>query len=615
MSKCIITKFFLIGVFIFSLGFSSCQDELENGIITVESIQIVTFLEKDTALYSEFLNLVKVAGMYDLLSAYGIYTCFVPTNQAVRNYYLREELDIETITSEIAGDIVKNHIISGRKGTEPIESINFPIGSIATPNLNDFFLRIGLTDGTKFTVNGKINILKWDDKVHNGIIHTIDQVIEAPTLAIEEVLSPLTDYSIFYEALKLTGLIDSLYLTDNMNYVYPGKLVDEKGSGNKALMETPPFCKYGYTVFMESNETFAKENIHDLASLITMAKEVYRPMFPIMEGEEEDDYGHRNNPLNRFVAYHMMDRMMDINEFIKAEWGEYFSSPEYIKEYIEMMMPNSMIEIQPGRIINMNMYADPNDPEQIAKNVQIVEHIADVANVFFLEINNILTYEDVEINVLNKRLRMDVSSLFPEFATNKLRGDFTGYIIPPNFAKKVTYSEGTQCQYIGSKAWGNMQGDEFLFAKKYDFSVTTPPLPIGRWEFRLAYTANPKRGVAQIFLDGRPCGIPLDMRTESKAPTIGWIADSETDDNGIENDKMMRNRGYMKGPTTVLMNGNKPLRENSQSLRRILATETFDKVEPHILRIKSVQDNTTSEFHFDFLEFVPSSYLEQEGRD
>ncbi|MCC8145653.1 MAG: fasciclin domain-containing protein [Bacteroidales bacterium] len=609
-----ISKVVLLSVLIASLGFHSCQDDVDNAILTVESVQIATFLENDTALYSEFTNLIKAAGMYDLLNAYGVYTCFVPSNEAVRNYYQKEGVTFETLTDSMIVDIVQNHIISGRIGADPIETINFPIGSISTPNMNEIFLRIGTEGGNRFTVNGSAKIIKWDDKVHNGIIHTIDQVLEAPTLVIDEVLAPLEDFSIFYDAMKVTGLIDSLYLTDNPNYQYVGKIIDEKGSGNRSLMETPPFCKYGYTVFMESNSTLANVGINNLQDLITKAEEIYYVLFPLDPSDEsriKQDYTDRNNALNRFVSYHMMDRMMDTNEFIKADWDGYFLPNTIIREYIEMMMPNSLIEVQTGNIINKSMYPEDNDPE-----IKITGNVADVANVMFLEINNFLTYKDVETNVLNKRLRMDASSLFSEFATNKLRGDFTGYIIPQDFLKNLIYTEGTQCQYIGSSGWGDMQGDELLFAKKYDFSLKTPPLPPGRWEFRIAYTANPRRGVAQMFLDGKPCGIPLDMRINATHANIGWIADADTQDNGVENDKMMRNRGYMKGPSTVLLkSSSQPLRQNNQSLRRIVTTEEFQTAGTHILRIKSVEDNTTSEFHLDFVEFVPSSYLEQEGRD
>jgi hypothetical protein len=43
-------------------------------------------------------------------------------------------------------------------------------------------------------------------------------------------------------------------------------------------------------------------------------------------------------------------------------------------------------------------------------------------------------------------------------------------------------------------------------------------------------------------------------------------------------------------------------------------TKTFDKTEPHYLRIKVVEERVAA-FQVDYLEFVPTHFLENEGRD
>jgi hypothetical protein len=99
------------------------------------------------------------------------------------------------------------------------------------------------------------------------------------------------------------------------------------------------------------------------------------------------------------------------------------------------------------------------------------------------------------------------------------------------------------------------------------------------------------------------------------SPKIGWIKDSETEDNGIENDKMMHNRGYMKG-TANTMNYSRTLnaRDNQQSLRRIVTTRTFNKAEPHTFRFKSVEDVVRAT-ELDFIEFMPIGQLMTEDRN
>jgi hypothetical protein len=159
-------------------------------------------------------------------------------------------------------------------------------------------------------------------------------------------------------------------------------------------------------------------------------------------------------------------------------------------------------------------------------------------------------------------------------------------------------------------------GTELLLGGKYDFTYRIPAVPPATYEIRFGYTATGGRGVAQLYFDGVPTGIPLDMRIEADNPKVGWVADANTDDNGIENDKMMRNRGYMKGTSvSYVYNGSDIERREKSCLRMIIATITFDDYRPHTLRAKSVEERTDREFQIDYLDFVPTSYLEKEGRD
>jgi hypothetical protein len=153
----------------------------------------------------------------------------------------------------------------------------------------------------------------------------------------------------------------------------------------------------------------------------------------------------------------------------------------------------------------------------------------------------------------------------------------------------------------------------------YDFTMETPPIPAGTYEVRFSYQPTGGRGAAQLYWDGVPCGIPLDLRILANDPLIGYVepgTDAE-DPSGFENDKMMRNRGYMKGPNTYLdvlgvWYGKKIARQSSQSLRRILGTYTFTKSATHLFSVKAVREG---QFMMDFLEFVPVEMIENEGID
>ncbi len=98
-------------------------------------------------------------------------------------------------------------------------------------------------------------------------------------------------------------------------------------------------------------------------------------------------------------------------------------------------------------------------------------------------------------------------------------------------------------------------GDEFFIVvqngKLYDFEVTTPPVPVGTYEVRFGYQSNGRRGVAQFYVDGIPCGVPVNLNTGGTDIGIGYVKPdpgNTEDPYGYDNDKVMRNRGYMKGP-------------------------------------------------------------------
>ena len=193
--------------------------------------------------------------------------------------------------------------------------------------------------------------------------------------------------------------------------------------------------------------------------------------------------------------------------------------------------------------------------------------------------------------------------------------------IPRGYISRISSSEQTVVGYLcAHERFQNYEGDEiFLSASKgklYDFSVLLPPVPAGTYEVRFGYLTNGKRGVAQLYLDGIPAGVPLNLNTKATDASIGYqFPHTITDDyEGYENDKMMRNRGYMKGPACFKVpktgwTSGENARYSENNLRKIMGTYTFRTATNHVLTVKGLSGG---EFMFDYLEFVPTSALESE---
>ncbi|MDR2683023.1 MAG: fasciclin domain-containing protein [Dysgonamonadaceae bacterium] len=623
----------IITVLLLSLVFQACISDAIQNFRTAEEDGITTYLAKDPEHYSEFLKLMQAVGIDALLDARGNYTCFVPVNEAVLRYYQENNTSFDQLSKEAIEELVYSHIIRlENPADDPITSDLFPNGTIGFPNMLGKFIQTTYDSTGNIYVNQTAKILIPDQdketyKIYNGVIHTIDGVLEPSRGRISGLVVAQERYSLFASALKATGLVDSLDLYINEDYDrkhkagdIPDELIslstfnNEGNYQNKGgKLKTPASWLVGFTVLMESDEVYQSAGIRTLDDLRRYAEEQMVPDFP----GTYDDITLRNNSLNRFIAYHILDRTMDISDFIPEVWLKTYYTKDaealgVIVDYAGTLDPYGIVEIRrdaQGPVLNRR--SDGSAVRILTETGNISE------NGMFHGLDRILVYNrEVESDVLNKRLRMDATSLLPELHTNRIKGNAPygkGLILPQGYLKNmVQLTPETQIQYGGamSSGWFDLHLDEILVAGKYDLKLRLPPLPEATYEIRIGYTANTKRGVLQISLDGVPLGIPLDMTKEADDATIGYVkpGDNTDDPDGYENDKMMRNRGYMKGPSTICggSDGTPVLRLYKGAIRRILTTARLNRGE-HWLRFKSVEDIDTREFMFDYLEFVPSS--------
>jgi uncharacterized surface protein with fasciclin (FAS1) repeats len=582
---------------------SACQDDDPAVFTTFEEETISSFLEKDTETYSEFIALLRESGMFDLLSAYGAYTLFAPNNEAVRAWYAENNFDLETIDPTSTREMVFNHILPVLLTTD-----KFPQGIFGTATYSERFLNLNatVTNGQPvFTVNETAHIVRVDQKVHNGVVHTVDAVIPIAKQFLPDIIAADKRFSLFNEALRLTGLADSLMLRDDPDYE-TGEEQSLKRNESK-FMIYPPFRKQGHTVFMESDSTFQTNGISNIDDLKSYAASVYDLMYPA--DRNVSDPTSRNNSLNRFVAYHLINQVQATNEFFTAHLEQMYVPGTAVPFYMAPQCPNTLIEIIDGKYINRR---------RDGSSIQFLSGNYEAINGLYHEIDGIMVYDQgMETDVLNKRLRMDFTSFFPEMQTNRMRTEFYDdadkWIIPRGYLTGLSQSDQTQNQYISALGYVKLEGDVCLMAGKYDCTARTHPIPAGTYEVRIGYSALDVRGVGQLYFDGKPCGIPLNMTIYPQDARIGWILDAETEDGGLENDKMMRNRGFMKGAASLLISGTTLARDHNRALRKILTTVTFEKTEPHYFRVKCVEEKT-HEFELDYIEFMPVSQLFEEDK-
>ena len=611
-------------VILLSGFFSSCEIEDEPTVVSTFTQEMLgEYLEKRPDQFSEYVKLLDTTKVMSLVKAYGKYTMFAPDNNAMRQFYaLKGRTSLAQFPMDTLKMIAYDHLIKNFE----ITTSKFIEGLMPYLTMSERYVETTARpeDGVyNYYINQESKILSKNIIVSNGVIHVINKVMMPSTLTLDQALEADSTFTLFYAALVETGLVNKIIAVRDESYdPLKWKHLDQnyhQGSGSKD--EIPESRKYGFTAFVESNATYAMYGINNLDDLKAYAAANVYHENPA-DANVTDPKDPRNS-LYKFVGYHLANKKMIKNKLIDMYYTKHMLTNFDMYEYIETLNPFTLIEVRKeAKALGGRNFL--NYIRDTGESVQIVDSNKDndALNGVYHEIDKILIYDLKTVTELSsKRIRIDAAAFFPEFTNNNMRIEDLdqplSWVYPPGYIERLKFSEGTYFSYSNSfGGYLDYQGDEIFLKGLYDFELQTPCIPAGTYEIRFSYQPTGARGAAQLYWDGKPCGIPLDLRITANDPLIGWVlpgADPE-DPNGFENDKMMRNRGYMKGPNTYYDHinkwyGGKIARNSTASLRRILGIYTFEKAATHKFTVKAIREG---QFMLDFLEFVPIEVIENE---
>jgi len=157
----------------------------------------------------------------------------------------------------------------------------------------------------------------------------------------------------------------------------------------------------------------------------------------------------------------------------------------------------------------------------------------------------------------------------------------------------------------------------------------------GEWQLRLGFCALETRGVMQVYFDGVPQGIPLDMtkflnselyigdrfdKNGEGDESLGEYNKKSTEEKA-EEQKLLKNLGaYRDGRSQYHFDPNTGAQYfflgNVRTYRRILCQTTIDATQDHYLRFRVASDGkvgNNNEFMLDFFEMVPKSVYSVDG--
>lgn len=459
-----------------------CQEQIDEGArYTFVGETVATHLQADPEC-SHFVEILTRGEVIGLMKAYGEYTCFAPTNDAVERFLL--EQDSIYHASSAAGDTIDTGVytpyladLSAKKCAEiarnhilPIKLFKVELSGSELPenNMNRRKLTLGITDGSEGQeagvplINGNAKVLGEDVEVVNGVVFKVDEVINPSSKNVYTQLAEYSNFSLFAHAIEKTGYLDRIALEEDLTY----NLGNVQGKGFRDQLAYYPETKlYKFTIFATPDDVFEKKGIftsgdqttsQKFAALEKYCQEKYPETMKVWDwdGNISDYVDHDadltdwRNPVNQFVGYHILDREVSYpnlvchNLIVNGNGLTYESDKDFRSdadrtEYYVTMNNRILKVTKPLSAKNgaekSRIYLN-YAPEGKGQNILVAnpsnlsdERFSDFTplakNGAIQVIEDVLVYDEkiMKEQVLNCIIRFDASSLFSELTNNNVR--------------------------------------------------------------------------------------------------------------------------------------------------------------------------------------------------
>jgi uncharacterized surface protein with fasciclin (FAS1) repeats len=280
MKKYLSILLFTVVGLLFIIYSPGCK-KLEYVQNTTSDLNIYSYIKTNPDKYSSITAIVDKSGYAGFLDAYGSYTMFVPTNDAVSIYLTEVNKSIAALTEAEAQDIVKLHLLQ-----DTLTTSSFKDGKLPTITMYGQYLVTTIVNdagGSSILVNRQGTITAANIKTGNGLIHQISKVLKPAFKSIAELISADTKYSIFKQALQATGYYDTI----------------------NTINSTVASQRRWFTVFAETNQAMLDSGIASYAALKARYSNTGNPLNPL-------------DSLNIYVKYHIIPDNRYLADIVSA---------------------------------------------------------------------------------------------------------------------------------------------------------------------------------------------------------------------------------------------------------------------------------------------------------
>ena len=525
--------------------------------------------------FSDYVKLLKAqkisdlseTSVYQLMTAYGAYTCFAPTNEALQLYLdslvIKEIIPIASwdsfpsthVLDSVRRVVVMNSILDGTKIDKVFPMAEFPQNneefSVNTMEDRKISATYSKNNSDSCFIDGicPVSLTNRDIEAINGYIHELGYVIAPSNETLGSTLHRYaydynSGYSVMAKLVEACRLIDTLSVVKDDVYemlVQTDVITDCKNPPQSwAAYPCPEHRKYGFTLFAETDEFWAKTLGKDIKDItVTDVKDWIASQNLYPDAKNDENYTSEDNLLNQFVTYHIIPQRIPVDKLVihyNEKGYNYKNSTHYsVPVWTHFITMGKRRLVKTWQSVESNgiylnrfpvldngrhgtyheLSCDPEN-EGIYLNTSAESNVIKLINAMIYPIDKVLAYDDhTRDNLARTRLRYDSWDFLPEMMNNDMR--HMGYNASFYFPNDQVYSYFRDCSvntkdtyfYIlngWGSGWPNYQGDEMLVMGIYDITLKLPPVPrTGTWEIRMGVsTESSWRGICQVYFGTHP---------------------------------------------------------------------------------------------------------------
>jgi uncharacterized surface protein with fasciclin (FAS1) repeats len=486
---------YYIFLYLIIVGFS-CSEDPPN-IISFEDtfrLTIYDYLEENKEDFSDFIAILQSGGIYKTLSAKNPfadgYTLFLPDNEAVQDFISQNNQYASL--SELLNDqqyvslLSRYHVL-----TNAMHTNDFPFGAFPDKTLSEDLLTVSFileSDSAYYKINNQAAVVNPNTEVSNGFIHVIGSVLEPVAFTGYEWLANQPEYSIFKEAVDITGIRPLIDL-------------DLKAPGQTLL---PPV-----TLLVEPNEVLGKYGIHSVNDLISRIS------------PDNDDYTNPSNLLYNFVGYHVLKNNYYLDDFqgTSSNYNTYSEVPVLI---------NGL-----GNDIAINKGKQILDTVIVGQDTTFIDYVG-----FLYDQSNVIT-KSGSIHFIDRILELQTPSrtqvtlqFLEEPVIISLRNNIGTYRLDDYREDMIRLDwAADELFYVKEGTESNAINDDYLNAEG-DFTIryTIPQIVQGKYNLILrANTFYSNNALIEVYVDGKKVGSTVDLTRGGSAArpfnakTVGTI--------------------------------------------------------------------------------------------